>query len=133
MMSSSKMQVSLFEHSNTRSIRYDSYGMFCGLKPYTVITFGVVSVYESTFTRYAASLFFALISQARQRCCYRLADGELVPYVVPSPPNDHHCGVHLLRHIAGASDHGEPQSLRPQGSSHSLQLRRGGSLALHVL
>lgn len=43
--------------------------------------------------------------------CYRLADGELVPYVVSSAPNNHHRSVHLLCHVAGASDNGEPQRL----------------------
>lgn len=65
--------------------------------------------------------------------CCRLADRKLVPHVLPSPPNPHHRSVHFLRHVAGASDNGEPQSLRPQRRPHRVQLWRGGSLALHVL
>lgn len=65
--------------------------------------------------------------------CCRQADSELVPHVLSSAPNRHHRSVHLLRPLAGASPHGEPQSLGPQGSPHCLQFRRSGALALHVL
>lgn len=118
-MSSSKMQVSLWTFKTHEAFDNDSMACFC-------ILIHFHTVRHLTF-------LCTDLTNLSTHFCHRLTDGELVTYVVPSPPNDHHCGVHLLCHIAGASDHGEPQSLRPQGSPHSLQLRRGGSLALHVL
>lgn len=63
----------------------------------SVIAFGFVSVHEPRWSHDLSTSF-----------SYRLADGAMAPHVVPSPPNAHHRSLHLLRHVVGASDNGEP-------------------------
>lgn len=134
MMSSSKRQVSNLNFTH-KAFKND-HDTFCSLKAYTHHSWD--PVYDSSLTWYSTLIFFMHMNLADltilSTCFYhRLADGELAPYVLPTPPNDHHRSLHLLCDVTGASVNGEPQSFWPQRGPRSLQLRCGGALALHVL
>ncbi len=120
MMSSSKMQVSFWTFKANWSVKAEC--MLCSNTISTELTTSLLCVWTLLISQTCLTYF-----------CFRYANRELVPHVVSFPSNNHHRSIHLLCHIAGASDNGKPQSIWPQRSSHSVQLQRGGSLTLHVL